>query len=168
MVGPQMAKDIMEYQNALADMNNEAVEYVRGVPVVKTFGQTVHSFAQFKTTIDNYYKFAVGYCKKCRTPILMYTVFINSAFAFLIVLALILAGGRPVTQPILLNFVFYVIFTPIIATAMSKVMYMSENGMIVADALSRIHSILDAEVMQAAKEAMCDGLSLSYPKAIRP
>ena len=72
------------------------------------------------------------------------------------------------TQPILLNFVFYVIFTPIIATAMSKVMYMSENGMIVADALSRIHSILDAEVMQAAKEAMCDGLSLSYPKAIRP
>ncbi len=143
MVGPQMAKDIKEYQNALADMNNEAVEYVRGVPVVKTFGQTVHSFARFKTTIDNYYKFAVGYCKKCRPPMLMYTVFINSAFAFLIALALILAGGGPVAQPILLNFVFYVIFTPIIATAMSKVMYMSENGMIVADALSRIHTILD-------------------------
>lgn len=159
-----MAKDIKEYQNALADMNNEAVEYVRGVPVVKTFGQTVHSFAQFKTTIDNYYKFAVGYCKKCRTPILMYTVFINSAFAFLIVLALILAGGGPVTQHILLNFVFYVIFTPIIATAMSKVMYMSENGMIVADALSRIHSILDAEVMQAAKEAMCDGFIAKLPQ----
>ena len=154
MVGPQMAKDIKEYQNALADMNNEAVEYVRGVPVVKTFGQTVHSFARFKTTIDNYYKFAVGYCKKCRAPMLMYTVFINSAFAFLIVLALILAGGGPVTQPILLNFVFYVIFTPIIATAMSKVMYMSENGMIVADALSRIHSILDAEPLPEPRSGM--------------
>ena len=94
----------------------------------------------------------------------MYTVFINSAFAFLIVLALILAGGGPVTQHILLNFVFYVIFTPIIATAMSKVMYMSENGMIVADALSRIHSILDAEVMQAAKEAMCDGFIAKLPQ----
>lgn len=145
MVGPQMAKDIKEYQNALADMNNEAVEYVRGVPVVKTFGQTVHSFARFKGTIDNYYKYCIAYCKKCRPPMLMYTVFINSAFAFLIVLALILTGGGPVAQPILLNFIFYVIFTPIIATAMSKVMYMSENGMIVADALSRIHSVLDVE-----------------------
>ena len=151
MVGPQMAKDIKEYQNALADMNNEAVEYVRGVPVVKTFGQTVHSFARFKGTIDNYYKYCIAYCKKCRGPMLMYTVFINSAFAFLIVLALILTSGGPVAQPILLNFIFYVIFTPIIATAMSKVMYMSENGMIVADALSRIHSVLDVEPLPESR-----------------
>ncbi len=143
MVGPQMAKDMKDYMDALADMNNEAVEYVRGIPVVKTFGQTVHSFARFKGAIDNYYKYCIAYCKKCRGPMLMYTVFINSAFAFLIVLALILTGDGPVAQPILLNFVFYVIFTPIIATAMSKVMYMSENGMIVADALSRIHTVLD-------------------------
>ena len=145
MVGPQMAKDMKDYMDALADMNNETVEYVRGIPVVKTFGQTVHSFARFKGAIDNYYKYCIAYCKKCRGPMLMYTVFINSAFAFLIVLALILTGDGPVAQPILLNFLFYVIFTPIIATAMSKVMYMSENGMIVADALSRIHSILAAE-----------------------
>ena len=145
MTGPQMAKDMKEYQNALADMNNEAVEYVRGVPVVKTFGQTVHSFKRFKGTIDSYYTYCISYCKKCRPPMLAYTVLINSAFAFLIVLALILTDGGPLTQPVLLNFIFYVIFTPIIATAMSKVMYMSENGMIVADALSRIHSILDAE-----------------------
>ena len=143
MVGPQMAKDMKDYMDALADMNNEAVEYVRGIPVVKTFGQTVHSFARFKGAIDNYYKYCIAYCKKCRGPMLMYTVFINSAFAFLIVLALILTGDGPVAQPILLNFLFYVIFTPIIATAMSKVMYMSENGMIVADALSRIHTVLD-------------------------
>lgn len=145
MIGPKMAEDMKRYNDALADMNNEAVEYVRGVPVVKTFGQTVHSFQRFKDTIDAYYKFAVSYCRKCRPPMLLYTVFINSAFAFLIVLALILAGDGPVAQPVLLNFIFYVIFTPIIATAMSKVMYMSENGMVVADALSRIHSILDAE-----------------------
>ena len=143
MTGPGMAKDMKDYMDALADMNNEAVEYVRGVPVVKTFGQTVHSFKRFKGTIDNYYKYCIGYCKKCRPPMLAYTVFINSAFAFLIALALSLTGGEPVAQPVLLNFLFYVIFTPIIATAMSKVMYMSENGMIVADALSRIHSILD-------------------------
>jgi len=145
MTGPGMAKDMKAYMDALADMNNEAVEYVRGVPVVKTFGQTVHSFKRFKGTIDNYYKYCIGYCKKCRPPMLAYTVFINSAFAFLIVLALILAGGEAIAQSVLMNFLFYVIFTPIIATAMSKVMYMSENGMIVADALSRIHSILDVE-----------------------
>lgn len=106
MVGPKMAEDMRLYQDALADMNNEAVEYVRGVPVVKTFGQTVHFFARFKGTIDNYYKYCIAYCKKCRPPMLMYTVFINSAFAFLIALAPILTGGGPVAQPILLNFIF--------------------------------------------------------------
>lgn len=145
MAGPSMAEDMKLYQNALADMNNEAVEYVRGVPVVKTFGQTVHSFKRFKGTIDSYYNFVMSYCKKCRPSMLSYTVLVNSAFAFLIVLALILTGGGPVAQPVLLNFIFYVIFTPIIATAMTKVMFMSENGMIVADAMSRIHSILDVE-----------------------
>ena len=145
MAGPSMAEDMKLYQNALADMNNEAVEYVRGVPVVKTFGQTVHSFKRFKGTIDSYYEFVMSYCKKCRPSMLSYTVLVNSAFAFLIVLALILAGGGPVAQPMLLNFIFYVIFTPLIATAMTKVMFMSENGMIVADAMSRIHSILDVE-----------------------
>lgn len=151
MAGPRMAEDMKLYMDALADMNNEAVEYVRGIPVVKTFGQTVHSFKRFKSTIDNYYKYCIGYCKKCRPPMLFYTVFINSAFAFLIVLALILAGGEAVGQSVLLNFLFYVIFTPMISTAMSKVMYLSENGMIVADALTRIHSILDAEPLPEAR-----------------
>ncbi len=151
MAGPGMAEDMKNYQNALADMNNEAVEYVRGVPVVKTFGQTVHTFKRFKGSIDSYYKFCIAYCKKCRMPMLMYTVFINSAFAFLITLALILAGGEAVTQSLLLSFIFYIIFTPVITTSMTKVMYMSENGMIVADALTRIHSILDMKPLPDAQ-----------------
>lgn len=151
MAGPKMAEDMKNYQNALADMNNEAVEYVRGVPVVKTFGQTVHTFKRFKGSIDSYYKFCIAYCKKCRMPMLMYTVFINSAFAFLITLALILTGGEAVAQSLLLSLIFYVIFTPVIATSMTKVLFMSENGMIVADALSRIHSILDIKPLPDAK-----------------
>ncbi len=143
MAGPKMADDMKNYQNALADMNNEAVEYVRGIPVVKTFGQTVHTFKRFKGSIDNYYKFCISYCKKCRIPMLLYTVCINSTFAFLITLALILTDGEAVAQSVLLSFIFYVIFTPVIATSMSKVLYMSENGMVVADALERVHSILD-------------------------
>lgn len=152
MAGPKMAEDMKNYQNALADMNNEAVEYVRGVPVVKTFGQTVHTFKHFKGSINNYYKFCISYCKKCRMPMLLYTVFVNSAFAFLITLALILTGGADVAQSVLLNFIFYVIFTPVVATSMTKVLFMSENGMIVADALSRIHSILDMQPLPDAPD----------------
>lgn len=151
MAGPKMAEDMKHYQNALENMNNEAVEYVRGVPVVKTFGQTVHTFKRFKGSIDSYYKFCISYCKKCRMPMLMYTVFINSAFAFLITLALILASGEAVTQSILLSFIFYVIFTPVISTSMTKVLFMSENGMIVSDALTRIHSILDMKPLPDAQ-----------------
>ncbi|MCM1164390.1 MAG: ABC transporter ATP-binding protein/permease [Lachnospiraceae bacterium] len=152
MAGPKMAQDMKKYQDALSEMNNQAVEYVRGIPVVKTFGQTVHTFARFKGSIDNYYKFCIHYCKQCRAPMLMYTVFINSAFAFLITLALILAGGEAVPQSVLLSFIFYVIFTPAISTAMTKVMYISENGMIVRDALARVHSILDMKPLSDAQK----------------
>lgn len=152
MAGPKMADDMKNYQNALADMNNEAVEYVRGVPVVKTFGQTVHTFKRFRGSIDSYYKFCIAYCKKCRMPMLLYTVFINSAFAFLITLALILAGGEAVAQSVLLSLIFYVIFTPVIATSMTKVLFMSENGMIVNDALTRVHSILDLKPLPDAQK----------------
>ena len=152
MAGPKMAEDMKNYQNALEDMNNQAVEYVRGIPVVKTFGQTVHTFTRFKGSIDSYYKFCIAYCKQCRMPMLMYTVFINSAFAFLITLALILTGGEAVEQSVLLSLIFYVIFTPAIATSMTKVMYISENGMIVNDALTRVHSILDMKPLPDAQK----------------
>ena len=152
MAGPKMAEDMKNYQNALEDMNNQAVEYVRGIPVVKTFGQTVHTFKRFKGSIDSYYKFCIAYCKQCRMPMLMYTVFINSAFAFLITLALILTGGEAVAQSVLLSLIFYVIFTPAIATSMTKVMYISENGMIVNDALTRVHSILDMKPLPDAQK----------------
>ena len=152
MAGPKMAEDMKNYQNALEDMKNQAVEYVRGIPVVKTFGQTVHTFTRFKGSIDSYYKFCIAYCKQCRMPMLMYTVFINSAFAFLITLALILTGGEAVAQSVLLSLIFYVIFTPAIATSMTKVMYISENGMIVNDALTRVHSILDMKPLPDAQK----------------
>ena len=150
MAGPKMAQDLKAYNNALEDMNNQAVEYVRGVPVVKTFGQTVRSFKKFQGSIDNYYNYCVSYCKKCRPSMVLFTMFINSAFAFLISLALILAGGEAIALNTLMNFIFYVIFTPILTTSLMKVLYMSENGMVVADALARVHSILDLKPLPEA------------------
>ena len=151
MAGPKMAQDMKDYNNALEDMNNQAVEYVRGVPVVKTFGQTVRSFKKFQGSIDNYYNYCVSYCKKCRPSMILFTMFINSAFAFLISLALILAGGEAIALNTLMNFIFYVIFTPILTTSLMKVLYMSENGMVVSDALARVHSILDLKPLPEAQ-----------------
>ena len=150
MAGPKMAQDMKAYNNALEDMNNQAVEYVRGVPVIKTFGQTVRSFKKFQGSIDNYHNYCVAYCKKCRPSMILFTMFINSTFAFLISLALILAGGEAIALNTLMNFIFYVIFTPILTTSLMKVLYMSENGMVVADALQRVHSILDLKPLPEA------------------
>ncbi len=164
MLGPAMKEDMRLYNNALEDMNNEAVEYVRGIPVVKTFGQTIHSFSRFKASIQNYYKFCIAYTKRCRQPMLFFLVFINSAFAFLIALALILSdGGANVTSGILLNFLFYVIITPVIATTMQKVMFMSEGSMTVADAMDRIDSVLDRKPFEnSGKSEKPDDYSVAF------
>ena len=154
MLGPAMKEDMRLYNNALEDMNNEAVEYVRGIPVVKTFGQTIHSFSRFKASIQNYYKFCIAYTKRCRQPMLFFLIFINSAFAFLIALALILSnGGTNVTSGIILNFLFYVIITPVIATTMQKVMFMSEGSMTVADAFDRIDSLLNRKPFENSEKS---------------
>ncbi len=164
MLGPAMKEDMRLYNNALEDMNNEAVEYVRGIPVVKTFGQTIHSFSRFKASIQNYYKFCIAYTKRCRQPMLFFLVFINSAFAFLIALALILSdGGANVTSGILLNFLFYVIITPVIATTMQKVMFMSEGSMTVADAMDRIDSVLNRKPFEnSGKSETPDNHSVAF------
>ncbi len=145
MAGPAMQEDMRLYQNALERMSNEAVEYVRGVPVVKTFGQTVFSFHRFKASIDDYCEFCMHYTRMMRKSMLGYTVLINSAFVFILGVTLFLIRGDNYRMDILLNFLFYVIFTPAIATAMSKVMFMSENDMKVKDAVARVDSILNLQ-----------------------
>jgi len=141
MMGPRMAEDMKKYQDALETMSNEAVEYIRGIPVVKTFGQTVFSFHRFKKSIDDYGKFCLKYTFECRNSMIMFETFINSSFAFLIGLTLFLTKGGAATQDILVNFLFYVIFTPVITTNMMRVMYMSENNMKIEDAITRVNSI---------------------------
>lgn len=144
MTGSRMQQKMTEYQNALDDMSNEAVEYVRGIPVVKTFGQTVFSFKRFKASIDNYGKWVIAYTKQLRLPMLFYTAAINSVFAFLIAGALFFTRDG-VTDDFLLNLLFYIIITPVISVTLTKIMFQSENAMIVDDALKRIDSVLNAE-----------------------
>ena len=149
MTGSRMEQKMKEYQNALADMSNEAVEYVRGVPVVKTFGQTVFSFKRFKGSIDNYEKWVIAYTKDLRMPMMLYTTAINAVFAFLIAGGIIFAHGG-VTNELLLNLLFYVIITPVISTTLTKIMFMSEDGMIVNDAMQRVDSVLNLKPLTEA------------------
>lgn len=141
MTGKEMQRKMKEYQNALDDMSNEAVEYIRGIPVVKTFGQTVFSFKKFKTSIDRYGEWVISYTKQLRIPMIVYITVINGIFALLILAGIIFTQGG-VDGTFLLNLIFYIIFTPIIATTLTKIMMSSENEMIVADALGRIDTIL--------------------------
>ena len=151
MTGKRMAEKMRQYGNALAAMSNEAVEYVRGIPVVKTFGQSVFSFKKFKATIDEYEKWVVAYTTELRMPMMFYTAAINGVFAFLIAGGLLFTKSG-VTPEFLLNLLFYIIITPVISLTLTKIMYMSESKMIVADALQRIDSVLDAE---AVPESQC-------------
>ena len=146
MTGKSMQEKMTEYQNALADMSNQAVEYVRGIPVVKTFGQTVFSFQKFKDTIDNYQRWTIAYTKQLRGPMTAYTLAVNSVFVFLIVGGFWLSG-KGVTAALLLDLLFYIIITPVISLTLSKLMLMSENTMLVTDALKRMDAVLNAPAL---------------------
>lgn len=150
MTGKRMAEKMKQYNNALENMSNEAVEYVRGIPVVKTFGQSVYSFKKFKGTIDEYEKWVVSYTKDLRVPMMLYTAAINGVFAFLIAGALWLTHGG-VTNAFLLNLIFYIVITPVISLTLTKIMYMSENNLIVRDALERIDEVLNASIVSESK-----------------
>lgn len=147
MTGKEMQQKMKEYQNALDDMSNEAVEYVRGIPVVKTFGQTIFSFKKFKDSIDRYKVWVIAYTKQLRTPMMFYTAAINGVFVFLIAGALLFTQDQ-VTTEFLLNLVFYIIITPIISVTLTRIMFQSENAMIVDDALQRIDSVLNLEPLK--------------------
>lgn len=149
MTGKRMAKKMEEYNNALAQMSNEAVEYVRGISVVKTFGQSVFSFKRFKESIDNYEKWVIAYTKDLRFPMMCYTTLVNGIFAVLIAAALAMTSDG-VTNEFLLNLMYYIIITPIITLTLTKIMYSSENKLIVADAMSRIDSILEMKPLPEA------------------
>lgn len=151
MTGKNMQKKMTEYQNALSDMSNEAVEYVRGIPVVKTFGQSVFSFKKFRGTIDNYEKWTIAYTKQMRGPMTAYTLAINSVFAFLILGGFWFSKGG-VTNTLLLDVLFYIIITPVISLTMTKMMYMSENKMLVEDAIARVDSVLNEPSLSEASQ----------------
>ncbi len=151
MMGPKMAEDMKQYQNALETMSAEAVEYVRGIPVVKTFGQTVFTFKRFKAAIDEYEKWTLGYTKNMLLPMVAFTTAANGIFAALIIAAFKLTS-HGVTNDFILNLFFYVLITSVLTVTLMKVAYAGESQMIVDDALNRMYEILETEPLSESKK----------------
>lgn len=172
MTGKRMAKKMEEYNNALGQMSNEAVEYVRGISVVKTFGQSVFSFKRFKASIDNYEKWVIAYTKDLQLPMTFYTTLVNGVFSILIAAAMIITSDG-VTNEFLMNLMYYIIITPIITLTLTKIMYSSENKLIVADAMERIDSIMEMQPLPESQNPQhpkdnsieLSGVSFKYKNA---
>ena len=147
MMGKGMQEKMAEYQNALETMSSEATEYVRGVPVVKTFGQTIHSFKRFKASIDGFGKWATDYTLMLRTPMMGFMTCINAIFAF-IVLAAFLVTRDGTSSADILNIMYYIIVTPLITVALTKVAYSGEAEMTLIDALKRVENIMEIEPLK--------------------
>lgn len=175
MTGPTLKRKLGEYNKALDAMSNEAVEYVRGIPVVKTFGQSVFSFKRFKDSIDQYRTWVIAYTIDLRLPMTLYTTFVNASFAVLIGLTLVVANHGNVDGEYLLNLLYYVIITPAIAVTLNRIMFASENEMIVAEALDKTGRILaidplknpeDVQLPQAGEMELTN-VRFRYPEATR-
>lgn len=174
MMGPKLAKDMKEYQNALEAMSSEAVEYIRGIPVVKTFRQTVFSFKRFKKAIDEYEKWTISYTKSMMKPMVGFTTASNGIFAVLIIAAYVFTG-HGVTDTFILNLFFYIIITSILTVTLMKIAYAGESQMIVEDALNRMDEILnvktlpEAEVTKQPKDAAVsvENVTFAYDDAKR-
>ncbi len=151
MMGGDNAQFMGKYMTALETMNKEAVEYIRGIPVVKVFQQTVYSFKNFHAAIEEYKTFASGYALKCRIPLTGFTVTLNGAFVLLIPAALFILSGvnsQAEYENVVLDFLFYSLFTPICATMMNRIMFAGEQLMAAKSAVSRVEEILQEKPLE--------------------
>ncbi|MBQ5763627.1 MAG: ABC transporter ATP-binding protein, partial [Ruminococcus sp.] len=152
MMGGKNAKLMQEYQAAQDTMSKAGTEYVRGIPVVKVFQQTVYSFKAFKQAIEDYSEKAEKYTDGvCRMPQSVNLTFTEGAFVFLIPVALFLAPSALNSgnfAGFVTNFAFYAVFSAIVSTALAKIMFAASGSMLAQTALKRIDTVMNAPVLE--------------------
>ncbi len=178
--GSLMGKDSMEfmktYQDSLETMNHEAVEYIRGISVVKVFGQTVQSITKFNNAIKSYRKFALAYTMSCKKGIVAFNSVINSSFLVLVPAALIIGMVSSNLIGFMQSFLFYLIFSPACAVMLNKIMYMTSYKMQSEESMRRIDLILTAEPQKEADQpkttknhdVVFEDVTFSYENTDRP
>lgn len=153
MMGKGMQEKMKEYQNALDVMSSEATEYVRGIPIVKTFGQTINSFKRFKSSIDGYGKWTTDYTLQLRLPMIGFMTCVNSIFLFIVIAAYGVTRDGVAAADIL-NIMYYIIVTPLITVALTKIAYSGEAEMTLIDALKRVDSIMEIEPLPVSAKRL--------------
>lgn len=143
MMGGKQAKFFSRYQRAVEDLSAEATEYVRGIPVVKVFQQTVYSFKSFYSSIMSYSKLASEYAMVNRTPMTAFTTVLNSTFLLLIPAGMILCGVSADGWGVLVDLVFYILFTPLCAMMINRLMYAGQASMEAAEAVYKLGQIME-------------------------
>ena len=153
MMGKGMQEKMKEYQNALDIMSSEATEYVRGIPIVKTFGQTTNSFKRFKSSIDGYGKWTTDYTLQLRFPMIGFMTCVNSIFLFIVIAAYGVTRDGVAAADIL-NIMYYIIVTPLITVALTKIAYSGEAEMTLIDAMKRVDSIMEIEPLPVSAKRL--------------
>lgn len=147
MIRKESSDFLKQYQQSLGDMGNAAVEYVRGISVVKVFGQTVHSFKRFHNSIMAYKKFVTRYALSMKRPMGLYITAVNGIFFVLIPAGIVFYQWSANKESFILSFIFFIVFTPLIAVLLMRIMYSSSNKMITSQALDVMENIIDEKVM---------------------
>ena len=153
MMGGRNAAFLAEYQAALDRINKAGTEYVRGIPVVKIFQQTVYSFKAFQEAVKDYSRMAGHYNSDvCSKPQSINLTFTEGAFVFLVPAAVFLAPGALVAgnyAGFVADFAFYAVFSAIISTALARIMFAASGMMLASAALGRISQVMDAPTLEA-------------------
>ncbi|MDR3280080.1 MAG: ABC transporter ATP-binding protein/permease [Synergistaceae bacterium] len=150
---------IKNYQDSLEDMNNAAVEYVRGISVVKAFNQTIFSSRKFHGIIKNYGKFCLGFTMAFKNYMAVFLLIINHVYLFLILVIIILSGSVTDYGKFALASVFYLVFSVSLPTPFTKLLYVSRLGEQIADGIKRMDRVLDAIPL---KETSSPGTTREY------
>lgn len=173
MMNAEGRQFMKSYMTSLEEMNTEAVEYVRGIPVVKVFQQTIYSFKNFHRCIMNYNKMVFGYTRMWEKPMSLYTVIINGFVFFLAPLAILLIGYSGNYASVLLNFFLFVLITPVFSQSIMKSMYLNQALGQASEAIGRLENLVAYEHLtvvehpQLVKEfsIQFEKVSFSYPGA---
>ena len=148
MMGGKGGEFMKAYMDALVRMNKAGTEYVRGIPVVKVFQQTIYSFKAFHDAIVDYAHMAQDYAGTfCRAPQVANLTALNGIVAFFLPVALLLAPGEADFARFVANFAFYSIFSAVVPTAMTKLMFVGEASQMSADSLARIRGVMEAKTL---------------------
>ncbi|NPE27839.1 ABC transporter ATP-binding protein [Methanococcoides sp. SA1] len=171
MMGKKGNYFLMSYMNSLEDMNTEAVEYVRGIPVVKVFQQTVYSFKNFHDSILRYKDLVFNYTMLWEKPMSAFTVIIHGFVYVLVPVAILLIGNSQNYALILLDLFFYILITPLFAQSIMKTMHLNMALGQASEAVNRVEKLLNVKSLPMAvnpkpiknHEISFKGVSFSYP-----